>query len=125
MAKLKDLMEKKVIAVTGDMPVEQVCNILAENKLCGIPVIDKNRKLIGYVSEKDIIASVSKKAKNKITKDIMNKNVFSIKDITTLHEVSRIFVEKPYRRLPVVKGSKLVGIISREDIVSHLIEEYY
>ena len=125
MIKIKEIMRKKVITVTGDIPIEQACNILVKNKLSGVPVIDKNRKLVGYISEKDIITSLSKKLKHKTTKDVMNKNVFSIKEDTTLDRVSRIFAEKDYRRLPVVKSGKLVGIVSRKDVMSHLVEEYY
>lgn len=125
MTEIKDVMMKKVITVTSDAAVDKVCHILIKNKLSGVPVIDKSRKLIGYVSEKDIIASLTKKSKHKSIKDVMNKRVFSIKEGMSIHEVSRIFSDKPYRRLPVVKGGKLVGIVSRKDIVSHLVEEYY
>lgn len=125
MTKIKDVMTKKVITVTGNISIEQVCDILVKNKLSGVPVIDKNRKLVGYVSEKDIITSLSKKAKCKKTGDVMNKNVFSIKEDTTIDRVSRIFAEKEYRRLPVVKSGKLVGIVSRKDVMSHLVEDYY
>lgn len=125
MTKIRDIMTKKVITVAGNTPIEKVCDILAKNKLSGVPVIDKNRRLAGYISEKDIITSLSKKGRYKKTSEVMNKKVFSIKEDTTLDKVSRIFADKEYRRLPVVKGGKLVGIVSRKDVMSHLVEDYY
>ena len=125
MTKIKDIMLKKVLTVTGNMPIEEVCDVLSKNKVSGVPVIDKSRKLIGYISEKDIIVSLSKKTKCKKTSDAMNKKVFFIKENTSLHEVARIFSDEEYRRLPVVKNGKLVGIVSRKEIMRRLVEDYY
>lgn len=125
MTKIRDVMTKKVITVTGNTSIEEVCDILVKNKVSGVPVIDKKKKLLGFVSEKDIIASLSKKTKCKKARDVMNRKVFSVKEDTTLDRVSKIFSEKQYRRLPVVRNGKLVGIVSRKDVMSHLVEDYY
>jgi len=125
MIKVKDIMMKRVITVTGDMLIEKVCDILVNNKLSGVPVIDKARRLAGYISEKDIIVSLSKKTKCKLTRDVMNRNVFCVKEDMTINKVSGIFSDKAYRRLPVIKNGKLTGIVSRKDVMSCLVEEYY
>jgi len=120
-------MTKKVATVRGDDSVEKVCDILCNNELSGVPVIDKKKKLVGYISEKDIIASLSKKKKSKKVKvkDIMNKKVCSVKENETVAKCANIFIGKPYRKVPVIKAGKLVGIVSRQDIMSRLVEEYY
>ncbi len=125
MTEVKDIMSTRVIFAKPNDKIEDVCNSLINYKLSGLPVVGRAKKLVGYISEKDIIASYSKKQKRNVVKDVMNKKVYSIEDDLAVDKVAKIFAKKNYRRLPVVKSGKLVGIVSRKEIIGKIVEHYY
>ena len=122
MHKVKDLMTKKVITIPEDMSLEQICKILSKNSLSGLPVINCANKLIGFVSERDIISVVaSGDFVGKTAKDVMRKKIATVRQDTLLAQVSRIFTNKPFKHLPVVKKGEVVGVISRKDVIGKLL----
>lgn len=126
MLKVKDIMTKEVITIPQDMRVEEICATLIKHRLSGLPVIDKKRNLVGFVSERDIIASVNRKDfLGEKARDVMNKKVFSVKEDMSTEEVSRLFTEKPMRYVPVKRDNRVVGVISRKDVISRLLGQYY
>lgn len=126
MLKVKDIMTRNIITIPRDMSVQEICATFLKHKLGGLPVIDKKGNLIGFVSERDIIASVrSKNFLDKKAKDVMTKKVFSLREDTSAEEASKIFSEKPFHYVPVTHRSKVVGIISRKDIINSLLGQYY
>lgn len=118
-------MAKKVITVFTDTPIEQVCKILSNHGLSGVPVVDRNKKLVGFISERDIIANFGKKCLTQKAGDLMQRRVIFIKYGTSIEEASKIFTEKKIRHLPIVKNGKVIDIISRKDIIKHLVGHYY
>ena len=126
MLKAKDIMMKRFVVVSDITEVQKVCKALMKNQLSGLPVVNAAKKLIGFISERDIIASacnceiIKKKAK-----DIMVKNVISVKEDDSVQLVSKIFTEKPYRYIPVTKGGYLIGLVSRKQVINKLISQYY
>ena len=126
MLKVKDIMTKTVVTVSQDMNVREICSLLIKHRLSGLPVTDKKGNLVGFVSERDIITSVSlNDFLEKKAKDIMTKKVFSVKENMSTDQASRIFTEKPFRYVPVTRGTKVVGIISRKDVIDRLLGQYY
>ena len=126
MLKIRDIMTKNIITVSEEMRVEKICDILIKNKLSGVPVLNKKGNLVGFVSERDIIASISMKDfLAKRAKDMMTKRVLSVKENMPAEQVSRIFIEKPFRYLPVTRGRRVVGVISRKDVINRLLGQYY
>lgn len=122
----RDIMTRKVITVRGDTAVARVSHILIKNKLSGVPVTDRANRLLGFISEKDIIKSVgSRKFSSKKVKDIMTQKVIAVQEDDRLDYVSQIFTEHPFRRVPVVRNGKVVGIISRRDVMNNLLTDYY
>lgn len=118
-------MAKKIITVYDDVSIEEVCGILAKHGLSGVPVVDKNKKLVGFISERDIIANFGKKCLTQKAGDLMQREVIFIKYGTSIEEASKIFTEKKIRHLPIVKNGRVVDIISRKDIIKHLVGHYY
>ena len=122
MQKVKDIMTKKVVIIPDDMEIECICNVLINNSLSGAPVMNNKGKLIGFVSERDIVAAIaSGDFANLEAKDIMCKKVTKVREDTPLTEVSKIFAGKPFRHLPVVRRGEVIGIISRKDIIGRLL----
>lgn len=126
MAVLKNVMKKNVKTTRDTATLQEVSKLLVKNKLSGVPVIDKNKNLIGFVSERDIIGAIaSGDFLNKQVKDIMTREVVYLEDYTTLEVVSKVFTEHPIRCMPVTRKKKLIGIVSRKDVINRMLGEYY
>lgn len=108
----KDIMTKDVITVSPTATVKNLAKILTKNQISGAPVTDKKGKILGVVSEADIVAK-----RGKQVKDIMSKNVLGVTDDTPVEKIANVMTTHRINRLPVMRGEKLVGIVSRADIV--------
>ena len=111
----KDIMTPDVIAVSPTMTVRNLATTLIKNQISGAPVAGKNGKIIGVVSEADIVAK-----KGKDVRSIMSKKVISVSEETPVEDIARLMTTYKIKRLPVMRGDKAVGIVSRADIVSAL-----
>jgi CBS domain-containing protein len=109
----KDIMTRDIITVSPTMSVKNLALALIKNQISGAPVADKNGKLIGVVSEADLIAKNGKDVKS-----IMSKKIISVSEETSVEEIARLMTAHAIKRLPVMKNDAIVGIVSRADIVS-------
>jgi len=126
MLKAKDIMTKHIVTVRSDTSVQAICRILATNRLSGVPVVNDKNKIVGFVSERDIIAAVNKKGfLNYKAGQLMTRKVHFVREGMSTEEVSRMFTEQPIRYLPVIKNRKVIGVISRKDVIHRLLGQYY
>ena len=109
----RDIMTRDVITVMPTMTIKQLANALIKNQVSGAPVAGKKGKIIGIVSEADIVAK-----KGKDVKSIMSKKIVSIDEETPVEEIAQLMMTHHVKRVPVMHGDQLVGIVSRADIVS-------
>lgn len=108
----KDIMTKKVITIAPTASLKELARVLTRNRISGAPVADKNGKILGVVSEADLVAK-----KGKQVKTIMSPKVLSVTDDTPVEEIAGLMTTHKVKRLLVLRGEKLVGIVSRSDIV--------
>ena len=111
--KIEELMSRDPVAVGPETPLKDVAAILLEHRISGVPVIGERLEVLGVVSEADII---SKKGKD--VRAIMSKKVISVSEDATVEEVAQLMTTHAIKRLPVMNGAAIVGIVSRADIVS-------
>lgn len=109
----RDFMTRDIITVSPSTKVKNLAMILIKNQISGAPVVNKNGKIIGIVSEADIIAKRGKDAQA-----IMSKKIISVRQDTSLEEIAQLMMTHAIKRLPVMDGGKIIGIVSRADIVS-------
>ena len=109
----KDIMTRDVITVSPATTVKGVAMALIKNQISGAPVADKSGKIIGIVSESDIVAK-----KGKDVRSIMSKKVISVVEETPVEEIAELMTTHHIKRLPVMNDGRVVGIVSRADIVS-------
>ena len=109
----KDIMTRDIITVEPKMTVKTLAMTLIKNQISGAPVAGKNGKIIGVVSEADIVAK-----KGKDVKAIMSTKLISIGEETPVEEIAQLMTTHKIKRLPVMRGDEIVGIVSRADIVS-------
>jgi CBS domain-containing protein len=113
--KVKDVMTTKVITVREDQTKQNAARLLSQHRISGLPVVNGDDVLVGVVTEYDVIARGGRKVG-----DIMTRGVISVTADTDLEEVSHILVHERIKRLPVVEQGRLVGIVSRADLVREL-----
>ena len=108
----KDIMTKKVITVSPLTTVKDLAKTLTKNDISGVPVADKTGKLLGIVSATDIVAKSGKQVKA-----IMSQKVVSVTEETPVEEIANLLTTHKINRVPVLREKKLLGIVSRADIV--------
>lgn len=141
----RDIMVTDVISVGLDTSIEELSDILLKNRISGTPVVDEDDRLIGIVSEADIIVkdsdlhfprifkllggiiyleSLNKFKKNLVkhmatkVKDIMTKKVKTAGPDTPVNKIADMMLEDNINRVPVIdEDNKVLGIITRADLV--------
>jgi CBS domain-containing protein len=118
----KDIMSKSVATVRQDANVLDIIRHLVENRVTGLPVVSEDRRLLGIVTEKDILEILlhDKDVKEKTAKDVMTTEITCFDEDVDLMEIFKCLVESNFRRVPILSDGKLVGIISRADIINFL-----
>ena len=120
---VKDIMTTNLVLFTVEQSIHEVMNSLIKNKISGGPVVDDRGKLIGVISEADCMKEVSDSRYfnmpilDKSVGHFMTKEVEALPASMTLFDAASRFHETSRRRFPVLDNNKLVGQISRKDIV--------
>jgi CBS domain-containing protein len=109
----KQIMTRDVITVNPRLPVKTLAQLLIKNQISGAPVADEKGKIVGVVSEADILAK-----KGKVVKAIMQGKVISVGEETPVEKMAQLMTTHRIKRLPVMNNGRLVGIVSRADIVN-------
>ncbi len=121
MFKAKEIMRTNVLSVTKDSPIQKAVDMLVENGITGLPVVDIETKLVGIISEKDVLKLLYNLDTNEgYVEDYMTRCVVSFDVENDLLEICESLIENGFRRVPILSDGKLVGIISRRDIISHI-----
>ena len=110
--KVRDIMSRPVIHLHAETPVADVAETLAQRRISAVPITDDGGAVIGLVSEYDLIAK-----EGKVARDVMTPGVISVTEDADIEDVRFLLIERRIKRVPVMSGSELVGIVSRADIV--------
>jgi len=112
----QDIMTRKVYTIRSDASAQEAAQLLDQHRISGLPVVDEGNDIIGIVTEADIISKVDKEGLR--VSDIMSTEVTSVNEETPVSEIALLLTERKIKRVPVVQDGKLVGIVSRADIVN-------
>lgn len=148
--RVSDVMTKRPISVFRDTKLHQVISILAKNKITGCPVISAKRHVVGMVAQKDILSLIDvrdgvksreslplilavikgggfvnlrsrvQKLRDKRVEHIMKRRVISVGENHALYDALSLLNKYNISRLPVVRNEKLIGILSRSDMIKAL-----
>jgi CBS domain-containing protein len=123
-ASAQDFMAANLVTFTPDMDVMEAVSILVEKRISGAPVVDQHGNLVGMLSEKDCLrvalsAGYHGNWGGRVA-EYMNPNVECVSAETSVLDIARRFIEGKYRRYPVLKDNRLVGQISRRDVLKAL-----
>ena len=109
---VSEIMTSRVITVPATLPVQEVAEVLRERQITGLPVVDDQDRVIGVLSDIDIVTR-----RGQIAADIMSPQVISVTTETDVETVVGILANRRIRRLPVLADGKLIGIVSRSDLL--------
>lgn len=126
MVTAKDLMRTDLITVSKEATVSEVIDILAEKGITGLPVVEDDMTIVGLISEKDVLQvayriianSYDPATSNATVEKLMAKELVTFSPDDNLADICQCFLDRSIRRVPVVDEGKLVGIISRKDIIT-------
>jgi len=108
----RDIMTTHVISIEPDASVRDAARLLSTYNISGVPVLDANGAMIGLVTEADLISKPGK-----TVADIMTRRVLSVPDDTAVDAIAQMLTSNGYKRVPILREGRLVGIVSRADIV--------
>lgn len=145
--KARDIMSTNVITIKKDTTVEEIAKVLTDNNISGVPVVDDDNRVIGMVTQKDLLYKEVeprfppvvellggliflkgvkhyneelKKLVGTKAEDIMTKNVITVNMDTEIERIAELMVENDINRIPVIDNKKLMGIVSRADIIKFI-----
>ena len=120
---VKQYMATDLITFSPETDIDHAIQTILKNKISGAPVTDKHGKLVGMLSESDCIKTILEGPYNNLpggtgsVSDYMSRKVVTIDVNKTILELAYEFMNTAYRRFPVIDRGKLVGQISRSDIL--------
>jgi CBS domain-containing protein len=111
----RDIMTADVITVSPGDTVRELARVLTDAGISGAPVVDGEGDLVGIVSEADVIGKRGDRVE-----DVMQRAVIAVREDTPVEEVCYIMSSNSINRVPVKSGERLVGIVTRADVVRAL-----
>jgi CBS domain-containing protein len=112
MIPVKEVMTKNVTSFREDTPLDEIALTLASKHITGAPVLGPEGHVVGIVSETDVFSK-----RGKVARDIMSERVISVSEETGIDEAARLLIGERIRRVPVIRDGKMVGLLSRSDVL--------
>ncbi|MGH7610422.1 MAG: CBS domain-containing protein [Candidatus Dormibacteria bacterium] len=106
-------MTRAVITVRPEATVAEAAQMLGQHHITGMPVLDDHHRVVGVVSEMDIVGKTGA-----TVAEIMSADPETVGEEVRVSQAAQVMLERRIRRLPVVRHGKLVGLISRTDLVT-------
>ena len=123
MLKAKSIMAQNVISVKEDTPIFEAVEIILENKITGLPVVSDDMRLVGIISEKDVLKLLyDPNTEEGIVADFMTREVTYFDEDDELVLICEKLISSNFRRVPILSEGKLTGIISRHDIIKFIMK---
>ncbi|RLB29084.1 MAG: polya polymerase, partial [Deltaproteobacteria bacterium] len=118
----RDIMTSPAIHISPDATIREASDILTSYNINVLMVIDKIRRLKGYISRPMVDRAVFLGLEGRPVKEYMNVEFFHVGPETTLNEIQDLIINNKVRILPVLEDSKLLGVITRTDLLTIMIE---
>ncbi len=131
---VKERMTRQAIVAAPDLPILEALHLMRQEHIRRLPVVDKNGRLVGIVSDRDLLLASPSPATSlsawelthllaKITlRDVMSKKVITVTEDTPLEDAARIMADSKIGGLPVIRNGALVGIITETDLFKLFLE---
>jgi CBS-domain-containing membrane protein len=108
----RDIMTPHVITIGPEKSIQDAARLLADYRISGAPVVDRAGRMVGLVTEADLIGK-----DGATVAEIMTTRVLTADEDTPVERIAQMLTSNHFKRLPVIRGDQLVGVVSRADIV--------
>jgi CBS domain-containing protein len=149
---VRDIMETGVPAVYETDPIDKVLTVMRDHELPGVPVINEGGRCVGIITEDDLVMTGEdadlhlphyfelfgglvflepmshfrdrlRKATAATAEDLMTRDPITVEAGDSVHDAARLIAEKKHYQLPVIEHGRLVGVVTRLDVLGALVEE--
>ncbi|MFO0647733.1 MAG: CBS domain-containing protein [Polyangiales bacterium] len=115
-------MTTPVTSVSAEATLTEIADLFATQSISGVPVIDGEQHVVGFVSDTDIInAMLDSRGAQTSAFDLMSAPVVTVDEFDTAEDVMRVMRENNIHHVPVVRNRKLVGIVTPTDVIRYLV----
>jgi len=118
---VQEIMDTKVPTLSASTPVLDAIDFLLKNRVTGAPVLDAGGTLLGILTEKDCLQLVARSPEPEnvrdLVGDLMTTELVTIPPTMDIYYTAGLFLKKSFRRFPVVEDGRLVGAVTRFDIL--------
>ena len=124
MLEAKDIMTRNVVCIKKNTPVVDAIRLMSKKNITGIPVIEDDMTLVGILSEQDVLRlfHTYEDEKDRTVNDFMTQPAVHFEKEERLLDVCYCLRDNPIRRVPITSNGKVVGVISRSDILKCIIQ---
>ncbi len=124
MLEAKDIMTRNVVCIKKNIPVVDAIRLMSKNNITGIPVVEDDMTLVGILSEQDVLRlfHTYEDEKNRTVNDFMTQPAIHFEEEEPLLDVCYCLRDNAIRRVPVTSNGKVVGVISRSDILKCILQ---
>ncbi len=114
---VRDAMNSPVITLRETDSVLAGLKALVQHGINGAPVLSSDARLVGIVTEFDLLLAIDYVGDEVPISRVMHKEVISVQPDTTLDEARHLILDHHYRALPVIENDKVIGVVARRDIL--------
>lgn len=114
-----DIMSAPAITVTDTATRTEIADALTRYRISAVPVLDEAGQVVGLVSEHDLLAKPGG-----VARDLMTTAVVTVTEDTPVEDIRHLLIDRRIRRVPVLRGGDLVGVVSRGDVVATMATEW-
>lgn len=123
MYQVGDVMNRNIVTLHQDAPVGEAIRALLDREISGVPVVDDDERLVGIITEFQLMEAIyAPEVKHRLVRDLMTRDVLTVGENAFLSDVASMFVLHRIRRIPVLRGDRLVGIVARRDLLRYVME---
>lgn len=114
-----DIMTSPPVTVSLGSSRTHVAGLLTEHRISAMPVLEESGQVVGLISETDLLAKTAD-----AVEELMTTVVISVSEATPVEDIGHLLIERRIRRVPVLRGAVLVGVVSRGDVVATMATEW-
>lgn len=120
----RNLMTAPVKSVSPETPLSEIALLFAEAHISGVPVTDPEERVLGIISEADILnALLTGRPLSTLAEEVMTSRVYTVDEFDLTDEVMELFRKHRIHHLPVVRQEKLLGMITPSDVIRFLAQD--
>jgi len=121
---IQSIMSTNLITVREETPIYEAMHLLQKHRISGMPVVDDENHVVGILTEKDVLEVLmdTKIGGKDAVKHYMTRKVISFTEADSPIDICEFFIKNSIRRVPIVKDGKLIGVVSRRDIISFILD---